>query len=123
MLVLAIISVLVGSAVYYLAGSLDITKEQRVKADLQTLTTQLKTYEMLNYQLPSTEQGLNALMEKPQGVPATRWRQLMQKIPLDPWGSPYQYKHPGVKIPGGFDLYSLGPNKVEGTGNIGNWDL
>lgn len=124
MLVLAIISVLVGAGIYYLAGTLDVAKEQRVRADLETITTQLHTYEMLNYAMPTTEQGLAALVEPPStGPEPARWKQLMTKVPLDPWGTPYQYKNPGVKCPNGFDLYSLGAGRVEGTGNIGNWDL
>ena len=44
------------------------------------------------------------------------------KIPLDPWGEPYQYRFPGVKNKGSFDLFSKGPDKLEGTeDDIGNW--
>ena len=59
MLVLAIISVLVGSAIYLLANNVDMAKEQRVETDFQAISTQLKMYEMRNYNVPTTEQGLD----------------------------------------------------------------
>ncbi|MBI4024408.1 MAG: type II secretion system major pseudopilin GspG [Verrucomicrobia bacterium] len=123
MLVLAIIAVLLGSGIYYLAGNLDIAKERRVEADLTTITTQLKTYEMQNLFLPTTEQGLNALVTQPTTEPVPkRWRQLLEKVPVDPWGTPYGYRNPGTHNPGKFDLFSLGPDRVESGDDIGNWE-
>lgn len=111
MLVLGIIAVLVGSAIYLLAGNLDVAKEQRVDADIQAIKTQLRVYEMQNFSMPTTSQGLEALVNKPSTEPLPRkWRQLMESVPLDPWGNPYQYENPGRKDPGKFDLYSLGPD-------------
>lgn len=112
MLVLGIIAVLVGSAIYLLAGNVDVAKEQRVDTDVQAIKTQLKVYEMQNYTFPTTEQGLEALVKKPSTEPAPRkWRQLMESVPLDPWGTEYHYEFPGKKNPKGYDLYSLGADK------------
>jgi general secretion pathway protein G len=123
MLVLGIISILVGSAIYLLVGNLDAAKEQRVEADIQAITTQLKTYEMLNYTFPTTAQGLQALVTKPTIEPIPRrWRKLMDQVPLDPWGTPYQYAYPGRKNPNGFDLYSLGPDRVESSDDLPRQD-
>lgn len=109
MLVLAIIAVLVGAAIYQLSGNLDTAKEQRVDADVQTIKTQLRVYEMQNFSMPTTQQGLEALVKKPTSGPAPRkWRQLMEAVPLDPWGNPYQYENPGRKTK--FDIYSFGPD-------------
>lgn len=111
MLVLGIIAVLVGSAIYLLAGNLDVAKEQRVEADIQAIKTQLRVYEMQNFSLPTTSQGLEALVSKPSTEPLPRrWRKLMEDVPLDPWGKPYQYENPGRKSQDRFDLYSLGPD-------------
>jgi len=111
MLVLGIIAVLVGSAIYLLAGNLDIAKEQRVDSDIQAIKTQLRSYEMLNFSMPSSAQGLQALVTKPTTEPLPRkWRNLMESVPLDPWGHPYVYEFPGRKNPGKFDIYSLGPD-------------
>jgi general secretion pathway protein G len=123
MLVLAIIAVLVGAGIYFLTGNLDIAKEQRARSDLQTIKTQLSSYEMENQFLPTTEQGLIALVKQPTTEPVpTRWRPLMEKMPTDPWGSSYQYRIPAQHSGKQYDLYSLGPDRVESKDDIGNWD-
>jgi general secretion pathway protein G len=123
MLVLAIITVLVGASIKLLVGNLEFAKIKRAEGDLQTITTQLKTYEMQNLFLPTTEQGLNALVARPGSEPVPRrWIQLLTEIPLDPWGKPYQYRNPGKHNPSGFDLYSFGPDQVESdVDDVGNW--
>ena len=72
MLVLGIIAVLVGSAIYMLVGNIDVAKEQRVDSDVEAISMQLRTYEMLNYRMPSTEQGLKALVNQPTTEPRPR---------------------------------------------------
>ncbi len=120
MLVLGIISVLVGAAIYSLSGNIDVAKEQRVQSDIQAISMQLRTYEMLNYRKPTTEQGLQALVTPPTAEPKPqRWKQLMDKLPIDPWGNQYIYNNPGKYKPESYDLFSLGPQGKEGEGNIG----
>jgi general secretion pathway protein G len=120
MLVLGIISVLVGSAIYMLAGNIDVAKEQRVTSDVQAIAMQLRTYEMLNYRMPTTEQGLRALVQPPSSDPKPiHWKKLMEAVPIDPWGNEYVYRNPGKYKPDGYDLYSLGAQGKEGEGNIG----
>jgi general secretion pathway protein G len=119
MLVLGIIAVLVGSAIYLLVGNVDVAKEQRVDADVQAISTQLKLFEMQNYTFPTTEQGLEALVTRPTSDPAPRrWRQLLESVPLDPWGTPYNYRFPGKRNPSGFDLYSYGPDRRESDDDL-----
>ena len=119
MLVLGIISVLVGSAIYMLAGNIDVAKEQRVDSDVEAISMQLRTYEMLNYRMPTTEQGLEALVKQPSTEPRPRrWKQLMKEVPLDPWGNEYVYRNPG-KGGSGFDIYSLGPDGKESDDDTG----
>lgn len=118
MLVLGIIAVLVGSAIYLLVGNLDVAKQARVDADFQAISTQLRTYEMANLRMPSTAQGLEALVKKPSSEPKPRrWTQLLERVPLDPWGEPYIYRNPGKLNPRGFDLISKGPDRQEGGGD------
>ncbi len=120
MLVLGIISVLVGAAIYSLAGNIDVAKEQRVTSDIQAISMQLRTYEMLNFRKPTTEQGLAALVQPPSADPKPiHWKKLMESVPVDPWGNQYIYRNPGKYRPDGYDLYSLGPQGKEGEGNIG----
>lgn len=119
MLVLGIIAVLVGSAIYMLVGNIDVAKEQRVDSDIEAITMQLRTYEMLNYRMPTTEQGLKALVSQPGTEPRPRrWKQLMKSVPLDPWGNEYVYRNPG-KGGSGFDIYSLGPDGKESDDDAG----
>src|SRR5258708_15288518 len=91
MLVLAIIAVLLSSGIYYLVGNLDVAREQRVRSDIQTITTQLRVYEMQNLFLPTDSQVLDALVNPPTLDPKPpRWRQLLQAQAFtDPWGMPY----------------------------------
>ena len=118
---LGIIAVLVGSAIYMLAGNLDVAKEQRVTSDVQAISMQLRTYEMLNYRKPTSEQGLKALVQMPSADPKPQhWKKLMESVPLDPWGAEYIYRNPGKYKPDGYDLYSLGPQGKDGDpSNIG----
>lgn len=120
MLVLGIIAVLVGSAIYMLVGNIDVAKEQRVNSDIEAISMQLRTYEMLNYRMPTTEQGLKALVTQPSTEPRPRrWKQLMKSVPIDPWGAEYFYRNPGKKNPSGFDVYSLGPDGKDSDDDVG----
>jgi len=75
---------------------------------------------------PTTSEGIAALIVAPSGK-AERWRGPYidvpgGKVPTDPWGEPYRYRYPGTKNKGGFDLYSVGPDKNDGSDDdIGNW--
>ncbi|MEI6322083.1 MAG: type II secretion system major pseudopilin GspG [bacterium] len=121
MLVLGIIAVLVGSAIYLVGGNLDVAKEQRANSDIQAISMQLRTYEMLNYRKPTTDQGIEALVQLPSSDPKPQhWKKLMESVPLDPWGQKYVYRNPGKFKTDGYDLYSLGPQGKDGDpSNIG----
>ncbi|MCL4103529.1 UNVERIFIED_CONTAM: hypothetical protein GTU68_059608 [Idotea baltica] len=124
-LVLGIIALLVGSGIVYLVGVLDVGKESRVKADINTVTAALRTYETQNMFLPTSKQGIMALVEKPSSRPQPKnWRPFLKKMLLDPWGNEYQYLRPGKRDKSGFDIFSMGPDGVAGNeDDIGNWDL
>lgn len=123
MLVVTIIVVLMGAAIALLTGNVEVAQEQRVIGDIQSISTQLKLYETMNYFLPSTEQGIEALVKRPSSEPQPRrWKQLLKEMPLDPWGMEYQYRYPGTKNSGSFDLFSMGPDRKPNTeDDIGNW--
>lgn len=124
-LVLGIVALLVGVGIVKLTGVLDTGKKTRVKGDLTTLIGALRSYETDNMFLPTTEQGLNALIQKPSSrpVPAS-WSPKLTKMILDPWGAPYNYRRPGTRDKGGFDVFSSGEDGVPGNADdIGNWDL
>ena len=116
MIVVTIIAVLMGTAIYKLSGNIEYAKHQAVATDIQSIGTQLKLYESMNGYFPTTEQGLQALVTQPQNDPRpTRWYQLFKEMPKDPWGSDYLYRDPGLKNPGGYDLYSAGPDRQADT--------
>ena len=121
MLVLGIIAVLVGSAIYMLGGAVGVAESQRAATDIKTLATALGMYKVQTGSLPTTDQGLEALVTRPAGAAAPkRWREILDELPMDPWGKPYQYRRPGKKNPRSYDLYSLGEDGVESEDDIGN---
>jgi len=124
MLVVIIIALLGGAAVYYMGGNVGIAQETRVQSDLQSISTQLKLYQASNGFLPTTDQGLGALVEEPTTDPKPkRWRPLFEKLPEDPWGNPYYLVVPGKHNPNTFDVYSAGPDRKTGTADdLGNWE-
>ena len=116
MLVVSIIVIILGVAISKLGNTTGIAKSMRVQADIQAIKTQLQLYESMNGFFPSTEQGLQALVSQPSSDPRpTRWYQLFKEMPKDPWGSDYIYRNPGLKSPGGYDLYSAGPDRQADT--------
>jgi general secretion pathway protein G len=123
MLVVTIIALLLGAGIYYMTGSAEYAREVRIRGDFQTISTQLRLYQSMNGFLPSTAQGLKAMVARPDSEPRPRqWRQLLKQVPLDPWQNEYGYASPGKQSKEGFDLFSKGPDRVADTADdIGNW--
>jgi general secretion pathway protein G len=123
MLVVTIIGILLASAIKFMGPQLGIAKEARVEADLSMFKSTLLTYEGRNGFLPSSEQGLKALVARPESEPRpTQWRQMMEQLPSDPWGSEYVYVQPGTHNTSSYDLFSKGPDRKPNTpDDIGNW--
>jgi len=117
MLVVTIIALLLGTAIYKLTGNVEYARDTRVRADIQGINTQLKLYESMNGFFPTTDQGLQALVVQPDTDPRpTRWYQLYKEMPKDPWQNNYIYICPGLKNPNSYDLYSAGPSRKPGAG-------
>jgi general secretion pathway protein G len=108
------------SAMLMLNSEMSEAKVNRVESDIESIAMQLRTYEMLNYRLPTMEQGLAALSNEPTVEPKPRkWKRLMINMPTDPWGSDYVYQIPSKDGSKAFTLYSLGPDKKESSDDIG----
>jgi len=108
-IVLAIIALIAGLIVPNVIGRPDEARVTVAGADLRTISAALKMYRLDNSNYPSTDQGLEALAERPRKAPLPRtWPQdgYLAEIPRDPWDRPYVYRSPGAN--GGFDLVSLG---------------
>ena len=116
MIVVSIIVILLGLAISKIGNPTGFAKGVAVKADIQSIGTQLMQYEAMNGFYPSSEQGLQALVTQPQSEPRpNRWYPFFKELPKDPWGMPYQYRCPGIKHPDKYDLYSAGPDRIPDT--------
>ena len=99
-----------------LKSNVDFALRARVKSDIQLLDTNLREYQTMNGSFPTTEQGLRALVQEPANLPRlANWRRLLGEILLDPWGTEYVYRCPGVKNPTRYDLFSAGPDRKADT--------
>ncbi|HWU97059.1 MAG TPA: type II secretion system major pseudopilin GspG [Oxalicibacterium sp.] len=128
MVVVVIMSILAVLVVPKLLGRTDDARIAATKQDIATVMQALKLYRLDNHRYPTTEQGLAALVAKPTSGPAAPgWKEggYLDKLPKDPWGSPYQYLSPGIK--GEIDVFSFGADgQSGGEGNdadISSWDL
>jgi general secretion pathway protein G len=116
MLVVTIIALLLGAAIYKMAPAVDVAKKTRVQADIQMLKTMLLAYSGRNGFYPTTEQGVKALAVRPESEPIpSQWTQLIESSPKDPWGMEYIYRCPGTKNPSSYDLFSAGPDRIPDT--------
>ncbi len=123
MLVVMIIALLAGSAIYMMQGNIGVANDVRIKSDLLALKSPLTVYAGNGF-LPTTEQGLKALVTRPETSPKPRnWRKLMDSTPLDPYGEEYHYVQPGIHNPDSYDLFSSGKDRIAGTpDDMGNWE-
>lgn len=126
MVVLVIIGLLVGLVGPSLFGVLSDANRKKVFADFDSVDTALSMYRLHNFNYPTSEQGLQALVEKTTIDPVPRKFQedgYLPRVPLDPWGRDYLYLSPGEN--GKYDLYTLGRDGVPGgdgeDADIGNW--
>lgn len=126
MVVIAIIGILATMIVPKIMGRPDEARITAAKHDVGTLVQSLKLYRLDIGRYPSSEQGLKALVEKPNSDPIPQnWKPggYLDGLPKDPWGSGYQYVNPGTH--GEIDVYSFGADaKAGGVGtdaDIGNW--
>ncbi len=128
MVVVVILGILAAVVVPRIMDRPDEARLVKARNDIRALQTQLNLYRLDNFVYPSTDQGLEALVQRPSGQPeAPNWRSggYLDRLPRDPWGRPYQYLHPGQH--GEFDVYSLGADGRPGgegiNAEIGNWNL
>ena len=116
MIVVSIIVILLGLAISKMGNPTGFAKTTAVRADVQSIGTQLMQYEAMNGFYPTTEQGLQALVTQADSDPRpARWYQFFKEVPKDPWGMPYVYRCPGVKHPDKYDLFSAGPDRQADT--------
>ena len=106
----------------YRSGPTKSDFARALSPDLRTISSSLLLFKAENGAYPSTEDGLKALVEKPNSDKYKNWRKYFDRVPTDPWGKPYILVSPGIK--GDIDVYSSGPDQIPGNeDDIGNWDL
>jgi general secretion pathway protein G len=113
MVVVVIIGILGALIIPNVVGRDDQARVTAVKNDIRAVANALDMYKLDNFQYPSTDQGLEALVTKPSGFPEPKNYNpegYLKKIPVDPWGQPLVYINTGGK----FELYSLGADAQEG---------
>jgi len=130
MVVIVILGILAGLIVPRIMGRPEEAKQLKVKIQIESLETTLKLYKLDNGMYPDTEQGLQALIEKPEtGMLPKKWREggylEKGKLPKDPWGNDFVYLSPGVH--GDYDIISFGADGVPGgdgkNKDISSWEI
>ncbi len=126
MVVVVILAVLAGLVVPNLMERPDEARLVKAKQDISAISSALKLYKLDNFRYPTTDQGLEALVNKPADDPEPKnWKKLLDTVPVDPWGNPYLYMSPGEH--GDFDLFTYGADGVDGgegvNATIGQWNI
>lgn len=126
LVVLVIMGLLISVVAPTVLNQADEARIQKAKADFKNIETALKMYRLDNYVYPTTEQGLQALVEPSSLDPEPRnFREggYLEELPVDPWGRPYLYLSPGEHKE--VDIYSLGADGLSGgegqSADVGNW--
>lgn len=122
MVVVVILGILAALVVPKIMGRPEQARLVRAKQDILTVKSAMDLYKLDNGFYPSTDQGLEALINKPSLPPVPRnWKTegYLETLPIDPWGEPYQYINDDEKI----RIYSYGPKGKEGNSEIGNWNI
>lgn len=128
MVVVVILGILAAVVVPRIMDRPDAARITRAKSDVRAVESALNMYRLDNFHYPSTQQGLEALVNRPSGEPQPRnWNSdgYLGSVPVDPWGNPYQYLNPGVH--GQIDVWTYGADGQPGgegsNADIGNWNL
>ncbi|MBZ0059558.1 MULTISPECIES: type II secretion system major pseudopilin GspG [unclassified Leclercia] len=125
MVVIVILGILASIVVPNLMGNKKQADRQKAVTDIVALENALDMYSLDNSRYPTTEQGLDALISKPDAEPVPgNYRQdgYIKRLPADPWQNAYQLVSPGEH--GSVDVFSPGPDGQAGNDDdIGNWDL
>lgn len=113
LVVLLIIGLLTGIVAPRFMNEVARSETTTAKAQIDALDKALQALRIDVGRYPTTAEGLQALVTSPAGE--NRWRgpYLKDAVPLDPWGSPYQYRYPST-VGKEFDLLSFGHDRAPG---------
>lgn len=127
MAVVVIMGMLMATLAVGISGQIDKARISTTKTKIVRIEQALEFYQMDNARFPTADQGLEALATKSSSPPVPRaftpGGYIKPDGLEDPWGQPFQYRIPGTNNPHSFDLWSLGPDGVEGGDDIANWTI
>jgi general secretion pathway protein G len=128
LVVIVILGVLAALIVPNVISRPDEARVTVARSDIAAIMSALKIYRLDNQRYPTGEQGLAALVAKPEQPPVPpNWKPggYLEKLPKDPWGRPYVYLNPGVR--GEVEVMSFGGDGQPGgsgtDADIGSWEL
>ena len=129
MVVIVILGILAGLIIPRIMGRPEEARRMKARVQMESIETALRLYKLDNGSYPTTEQGLQALVEAPSvGELAKNWRKggYLEKgrVPKDPWDNEYVYLSPGVS--GDYDLISYAkdgqPGGEDENADINSWE-
>ena len=126
MVVVVILGILAAVAVPNIMSNPEQARDERARHDIRTLESQMEMYRLDNHRYPTTDQGLEALVERPTSQPEPpNWKEggYMRSVPTDPWGNEYEYLD-ADDADGRIMIYTYGPDgRRGGDPEITNRDL
>jgi general secretion pathway protein G len=123
MVVVVILGILAAILVPKVMDRPDQARKIKAKQDIRALQAALNLYKLDNFVYPTTDQGLEALVEKPSSPEPPNWKEggYVDRLPKDPWNQDYLYLSPGEN--GSIDIFSMGADQQPSDDDIGNWGL
>ena len=123
MVVVVILGILAAILVPKVMDRPDQARKIKAKQDIRALEAALNLYKLDNFIYPTTDQGLEALVEKPSSPEPPNWKEggYVDRLPKDPWNQDYLYLSPGEN--GSIDIFSMGADQQPSDDDIGNWGL
>jgi general secretion pathway protein G len=122
--VVIIIGLLAGLVLPQFIRQEEKAKLKAARAQIELFATALDTFRLDVGRYPTSEEGLQALRQKPGGLDRWDGPYLKKDLPLDPWSKPYNYKSPGDHGP--YDITSYGADGVPGgdgdNRDIASWE-
>jgi general secretion pathway protein G len=113
-IVLGIIAMIMGGAIFTMRKISDSGAITIVDGDFNQINNALQMHKMNARSYPTGQQGLKALVKKPNELKG-RWAASMDRVPTDPWGNEYLYRYPGSRDRSRPELISKGQDGIEGT--------
>ena len=123
LVVLAIVALLAGLVGPSVLNQLGGAKTKTAKIQIKDLEMSLEMYKLDVGVYPSSNEGLESLVQKPSDADGWNGPYLKSEVPKDPWKNDYYYVHPGTRAD--IDIYSLGQDGAQGgdgeDSDVGNW--